>query len=181
MKAIKIIATVITSIALMFFTFFHFSYEETPYPDVYIQKNGENGYELTFIYQTKLSGNMHGPSLPFSSSSTHDSARWFYVKSNVGKIDVAEAILTYYKDCKDPLYWQKDMKGYIELFNNKVVFLIEMPRYDTSDGQSTNTVQRYEKWEHNGEYNLVNKKAPPLPVSPHDYRPTSCDTYTENG
>ena len=165
---------------LLLFTFFHFSYEETPYPDVYIQKNGENGYELKFRYQAKVSGNMHGPSLPFSSS-THDSARWFYVKSNVGKINVSEIILTYYRGCKDPLYWQNDMKGYIELSNNKVIFQIEMPRYDTPDGHTTNTVQRYEKWEHNGEYNLINERSPVLPVSPDDYRPTSCDTYIENG
>ena len=176
MKAIKIIAILVISIFLLVVTFCHFSYEETPYPDVYIQGVGENKYELTFRYKAKVSGNMHGPSLPFSSS-THDRAKWFYVKNNTGQIDIGDVVLTHYRGCQNPLYWQKDMKGTIELSYNRVKFSIEMPRYSTPDGQSTNTVQRYVTWEHNGEYNLVDKAPPSLEILPSDYRPSSCDAY----
>ena len=180
MKIIKSFGIVIVSIVLLLFTFFHFSYEETPYPDLYIQKKGENNYELTFRYQAKVSGNMHGPSLPFSIS-THDNAKWFYIKNNVGELGISEVVLTNYQDCKDPLYWQKDMKGKIVLSESNVGFSIEMPRYSTPDGKSSNTVQRYVQWEHNGEYNLISGIPPDLNKSPSDYRPTSCDAYTENG
>jgi hypothetical protein len=47
------------------------------------------------------------------------------------------------------------MKGTIDLTEDKVRFSIEMPRFDMLDGTATNTIQRYEKCEHNGEYNLV--------------------------
>jgi hypothetical protein len=160
---------------LLLFTFFHFSYKETPYPDVYIQKLGEKRYELTFRYQVKVSGNMHGPSLPFSGSRTHDRTEWFYVMRNTGQIDASKVVLTRYRACNDSLYWQEAMKGTIEFFENRIIFSIEMPRFDLPDGTSTNTVQRYVQWEHNGEYNLINEKPPAIETQPYDYRPTSCD------
>lgn len=154
--------------------FFHFSYEEVPYPDVTIHKVAENRYEIMFRYQVKISGNMHGPSLPFTGS-RYDSVKWMYINKATGEMDASDVVLTQYRGCKDPLYWQQNMQGSIVITENKIKFLIEMPRYTTADGQSSNLVQNYVKWEHNGEYNLENKV--PLLAGLLSLNDRPCDTY----
>ena len=60
-------------------------------------------------------------------------------------------------------FWQKAM-----------TFALKMPRYDRLDGTTTNEVQRYEDWEHNGTYTLIaDPSALPTPTIG-DYRPSSC-------
>ena len=177
MKLVVVSCAVIGSVFLLLRLFFHFSYEETPYAEVYIQEVAPNSYELTFRYQARVSGNMHGPSLPFGSS-THDRAKWFYVKSNAGEVAAADVVLTNYRGCKDPLYWQKEMTGTVNLSANTVTFSLEMPRYDTPDGNTSNTVQRHVTWKHNGEYTLLSSAPPSLETTVSDYRPPSCDNYS---
>lgn len=152
---------------------FHFSYKETPYREVFIRETPQGKYELEFRYRAQVSGNMHGPSLPFSSSSS-DNARWFYVARREGNVEGGQVILTYYRGCKDPLYWQKAMRGEVVLTQTSVTFALKMPRYDRPDGTTTNEVQRYEDWEHNGTYTLIAAPSTlPTPTAG-DYSPSSC-------
>ena len=173
MKAVVVFCIVVAISFLLLRSCFHFSYEETPYSEVYIQEVAPNSYELTFRYQARVSGNMHGPSLPFGST-RFDRAKWFYVKSRAGEVAAADVVFTQYRGCKDPFYWQKEMRGVIKFSSDKVTFLLEMPRYEGS----SNTVQRHVAWKHNGEYALLNSTPPPLETKDSDYRPTSCDNYS---
>lgn len=174
MRLLAAVAVAIAAALLLLRACFHFSYEETPYKEVYIRQVGSESFELAFRYQAKVSGNVHGPSIPFSSS-THDGIKWFYVKRATGDIPAAQVVSTDYRACKDPLYWQQAMRGRIALSEEAVIFALQMPRYDKPDGTTTNTVQRYENWEHNGQYSIV-RGEPPLPKSlPSDYRPSACD------
>jgi hypothetical protein len=93
---------------------------------LHLQHLGGNSFELAFRYQAKVSGNMRGPSLPFSSS-THDSVSWFYMKTATGEIPAAELVLTQYRGCKDPLYWQQAMRGTIAVSQDTVTFSLQMP------------------------------------------------------
>lgn len=173
MKAVIAFCLVVGIFFLLLRSCFHFSYEETPYSGVFIQEVAPNSYELTFRYQARISGDMHSPSLPFSST-TFDRAEWFYVQSRTGEVAAADVVFTQYRDCKDSLYWQKEMRGVIKFSTDKVTFLLEMPRYEGS----SNTVQRHVAWEHNGEYALLDSTPAPLETKDSDYRPTSCDDHT---
>jgi hypothetical protein len=71
-------------------------------------------------------------------------------------------------------FWQKAMRGDVILTQTSVTFALKMPRYDRLDGTTTNEVQRYEDWEHNGTYTLIaDPSALPTPTIG-DYRPSSC-------
>lgn len=173
LKVVRIVAGILCATVVLLFTFCQFSYEEIPNADVYIQDLGDCHFELAFTYKVKISGNMHGPSLPFKTS-TYDNAKWFYLSSCERKLDAKDIILTNYRNCEYPLYWQRDMRGTIELTEDVIRFSIEMPRYDMPDGTVTDTVQRYVTWEHNGEYRLVRRAPPPIKGPDFDYRPASC-------
>ena len=174
MRLLAALVVAIAAALLLVRACFHFSYVETPYKEVYVQQVGAESFELGFRYHVKVSGNMHGPSMPFSSS-TYDRIKWFYVKRATGDIPAAQIVLTDYRACKDPLYWQQAMKGSITLSEHDVIFALQMPRYDKPDGTTTNTVQRYENWEHNGQYSIVRGEPPLTKLLPSDYRPSTCD------
>lgn len=178
MRAFKTIAVVIVCLLALFFTFFHFDYQETPYPDVYFKKVADDKFELAFIYKVEVSGNMHGPSLPFRSS-THDRAKWFYVDRATGVFDANSVVLVNYRLCNDPFHSQKNMRGTLELSKSQAIFALEMPRYTDAEGNSTNTVQRYVNWEHNGRYNLINERLSVKGLDG-DYRPSSCDPTVDS-
>ena len=154
---------------------FHFSYQETSYREVFLRDVSAGKYELEFRYHVEISGNMHGPSIPFLSSDSSDHAKWFYVDTTDGSVEASRVVLTQYRACKDSLYWQKDMKGEIVVTPTQVTFALKMPRYDTPDGKATNTVQRYEDWNHNGTYALVTHPSVPPVSDVSGYRPSSCD------
>jgi hypothetical protein len=172
-------ATVIVCLFVIIITFFHFKYEEIPYKDVYIQELEPDLYEVAFKYRAIVYGNMHGPSLPFSKNSDLDEVDWLYLRVGSGNITSDDIIFTHFRHCRDPLYWQKALKGTIEISGNKATFALEMPDYVDSNGRNSDTIQRYVDWRDNGQYNLVSGIPPDLLAPAQRYRPASCDDISQ--
>jgi hypothetical protein len=158
---------------LLAVTFIHFKYIETPYKDVYIQRLGPDLYEVAFKYHAVTYGNMHGPSLPFSKNSEMDSYYWFYLKRDQGSIPADDLVRAEFRRCKNPLYWQKALKGDVLIAGNTIVFSLEIPQYKGT------FVQGYLPWLDNGRYNLV-QGIPDSILGVHDgYRPPRCDDVSD--
>jgi hypothetical protein len=173
------LATVVVLAFTFIITFFHFKYEEIPYKDVYIQKLGPDLYEVAFKYRAIVYGNMHGPSLPFSKNSDLDEVHWLYLRAGNGEVTTDEIIFTRFRHCRDPLYWQKAIKGTIRISGNEMTFALQMPDYVDSNGRNSNTVQRYVDWRDDGQYNLVAGIPPELAGATGRYRPASCDDASQ--
>jgi len=142
-------------------TCFHFSYQETAHPNVVIREGVLRPFEVELKVTVEMSGNMHGPSIPFLSRQTYEKSDWIYVESDRGRVQASDVVFTHWRACPDSLWWQKDMRGTIDFLESEMIVQIEMPRYD----QSSSTPTHHVAWEHNGKYRIRRVSEPAVPLN----------------
>jgi hypothetical protein len=141
-------------------TCFHFSYEETADPVVTLRNGSLRPFEIEMKLTVEVSGNMHGPSLPFGSRETYEKSTWFYVAKDTGVVTASDLVFTPWRACPEPLWWQKNMRGSIEFLGSDLIVQIDMPRYEGSSSTPT----EYVAWEHNGRYRIERNLESAVPL-----------------
>jgi hypothetical protein len=154
---------IMSAIALTLVSCFQFSYKETAQPTVFVGESSLRKMELELRKTVEISGNMHGPSNPFARPRVHESSDWLYFDKTGGTIDAADIVFTHWRSCPDPLWWQRNIRGSIELRESEVIISLQMPRYDHRDPSHA---PAFVPWEHNGTYKLDRNQQPPTPVNP---------------